>query len=207
MTAFLIDDFLADHDFFGARQVVLSSASSKTAFGLAFLLHANRRSQCRVVGLTSASNRAFVEALGCYDQVVTYDRIQSLAADVPTAFVDMASNGPVVSAVHHHFRDDLTHSCAVGLTHWEDRQREGELPGPQPQFFFAPTQIQKRTKDWGPAGLQERYAAAWRQFLAFATPKIRVVHGRGRAAVERVYLETLGGRSKPDEGHVLSLWD
>ena len=207
MTAFLIDDFLADSDFFGARTVVLSSASSKTAFGLAFLLHANRRSQCTVVGLTSASNLAFVEGLGCYDQVVTYDRIPSLPADVPTTFVDMASNGPVVSAVHHHFGDNLKHSCAVGLTHWEQRQREGDLPGVEPKFFFAPTQIQKRTKDWGAAGLQERYATAWRQFLAFATPKIRVVHGRGQAAVERVYLETLDGRSRPDEGHVLSLWE
>ena len=38
VTSFLIDDFLADNQFFGAKRVILSSASSKTAYGLAFCL-------------------------------------------------------------------------------------------------------------------------------------------------------------------------
>lgn len=207
MTAFLLDDFLADNAFFGARAAVLSSASSKTAFGLAYLLHRARRGQCEVIGLTSPSNAAFVEGLGCYDRVVTYDRIRTLPQEMTVAFVDMAGDGTVTSAVHHHFGDDLKHSSVVGATHWEDRAPAASLPGAPPTFFFAPTQLQKRTQEWGPAGFQQRYAAAWRQFLAFVSPRIRVVRGRGPAAVERVYLETLEGRSRPDEGHVLSLWE
>src|SRR5205809_7414366 len=50
MLSFLVDDFLAENAFYGARRVTLSSASSKTAFGLAHLLHA--RSCIRVIGLT-----------------------------------------------------------------------------------------------------------------------------------------------------------
>jgi hypothetical protein len=186
MTAFLLDDFLADNSFFGARVVILSSASSKTAFGLAFLLH--RRKQCEVVGLTSASNEAFVRGLGCYDRVITYDRIGSLSRDTPAVFVDMAGNGAV-----------------VGATHWERGAREGEFPGPQPTFFFAPTQVEKRTRDWGAEGLQKRYAAAWREFLVFTKNRIRIEHGGGKADIERVYLATLEGRSRPDVGHILSL--
>ena len=207
MTAFLLDDFLADNGFFGARTVVLSSASSKTAFGLAFLLHRNRRSQCDVTGLTSPGNVAFVDSLGCYDRVATYDQIRSLPAEVPVVFVDMAGDGAVLNALHRHYGDNVKHSCIVGATHWERRAREGELPGAQPTFFFAPTQLQKRMREWGPGGLQQRYGTSWRQFLEFTEPRICVVHGRGRAAVERVYLETLEGRSRPDEGHVLSLWE
>src|SRR5262245_13717373 len=56
ITAFLIDDYLADHGFFGARRVVLSSASSKTAFGLAHQLA--ERNGIEVVGLTSPRNAA-----------------------------------------------------------------------------------------------------------------------------------------------------
>ena len=37
MLSFLVDDFLAENVFYGARSVLLSSASSKTAFGLAHL--------------------------------------------------------------------------------------------------------------------------------------------------------------------------
>ena len=51
ITSWLIDDFLADNDFFGARTVLLSSASSKTAYGTAFQLI--QRPGIEVVGLTS----------------------------------------------------------------------------------------------------------------------------------------------------------
>jgi hypothetical protein len=57
MLSFLVDDYLAESEFFGARSVMLSSASSKTAFGLAHLLH-RERDAIKVVGLTSASNMA-----------------------------------------------------------------------------------------------------------------------------------------------------
>jgi len=34
---------------------------------------------------------------------------------------------------------------------------------------------------------------------------LKVTEGRGQAAVQQVYLNTLNGRAPPDEGHVLSL--
>ena len=43
MLSFLVDDFLAENEFYGARGVMLSRASSKTAFGLAHLLHTRAR--------------------------------------------------------------------------------------------------------------------------------------------------------------------
>ena len=39
-TSFLIDDFLADADYFGGKQVIFSSASAKTAYAAAQLLKA-----------------------------------------------------------------------------------------------------------------------------------------------------------------------
>src|SRR6185295_3537971 len=81
--SFLVDDFLAENAFFGASCVMLSSASSKTSFGLAHLLHARQR--VRVIGLTSASNVPFVQSLGCYDEVVTYDKVNTMPASAPVA--------------------------------------------------------------------------------------------------------------------------
>src|ERR1700742_1906681 len=83
MLAFLVDDCLAENAFFGARSVILSSAASKTAFGLAHLLHL--RKDMRVIGLTSAANAPFVRSLGCYDEVVAYDEVTLLPADRPVA--------------------------------------------------------------------------------------------------------------------------
>src|SRR3954466_9592343 len=86
MLSFLVDDLLAENEFYGARRVMLSSASSKTAFGLAHLLHA--RDGIEVIGLTSAPNVAFVKSLGCYHEVVTYDDVTSMPANSPVAYVD-----------------------------------------------------------------------------------------------------------------------
>jgi hypothetical protein len=58
MLSFLVDDFLAEKQFFGAHSVILSSASSKAAFGLAHLLRSLRR-DIHVIGLTSLGNLDF----------------------------------------------------------------------------------------------------------------------------------------------------
>ena len=36
------------------------------------------------------------------------------------------------------------------------------LPGAKPAFFFAPDQITKRRQDWGPGGLEKRFACGRR---------------------------------------------
>src|SRR4051812_16965998 len=158
-TSFMIDDYFADNEFFGASEVIVSSASSKTAIGTAYSLH--ERPATRVVGLTSDGNRPFVEKLGCYHEVVSYGEVDDLPL-TDALYVDIAGNRDVQAAVHRRFQDRLAHSLIVGDTHW-DHQPEATpaLTGPQPTFFFAPTQIAKRTKEWGQADLDRRVGAAW----------------------------------------------
>ena len=204
MTSFLIDDFLADNDFFGARQIVITSASSKTALGLAHLLHRQRGDQIRVVGLTSPGNLAFCESLGCYHTVRDYAELEGLPADVPTVVVDMAGNGDVLRRLHGHFDAALRYSCLVGGTHWEARGGAGALPGPKPELFFAPAQVQKRADDWGPGGLEARVGEAWGEFVGSTEGWFEVRHERGAEAFRRRYLETLEGRVSPTCGQLLS---
>lgn len=209
LTAFLVDEFLAENSFFGAQAVVLSSASSKTALGLAFLLSRKRVSQCKVIGLTSPGNLPFVESLGCYSQVVTYDQIQLLPSDLPVVSVDLAGDGEVLSTLHYYFQN-MRYSCLIGATHWEcwsGLETNSALPGPRPTIFSAPEEIQRRVQQWGVDGLHGRFGESWPQFLMSTSKWVRPVHSRGKVAVERIYLNTLAGRSKPNEGHVLSVWE
>ena len=203
MLSFLVDDFLAEHEMFGASRVLLSSASSKTAFGLAHLLHT--RKSVKVIGLTSAANVDFVKSLGCYDEVVTYDRVTSLPKDAPVAYVDMAGNSGLREALHRHFGEQTKYSGRVGLTHRSSEPNEPELPGAKPSWFFAPDQIRKRAKEWGPGGIDQRFGAAWSHFAPKLDHWLKVTEGRGADAVKQVYLDTLNGRVSPDEGHILSL--
>jgi hypothetical protein len=205
LTSFLADDFIASRGF-GEQAVLISSASSKTSIALGHCVSSAGRA--RSVGLTSARNLDFVRKLGCYDEVLTYDEVRSLDAARPTVYVDMAGSAAVRRAVHEHFGSQLEHSCSIGATHWEETAAgEEALPGPKPEFFFAPGQIQKRLSDWGPEELQRRLAEAWNGFREFSDSWLQVQRGVGRDAVERVYDDTLAGRAEPQHGHVLSLWD
>ena len=204
LTSFVIDDMLVDNEFFGAEQVVLSSASSKTSLGTAFCLSQRKDVNLKVIGLTSARNQSFVEATGYYDQIVTYDDIDRLDPRIPTIFVDMAGDAGVRSTVHHHFGEALKYSCSVGGTHWEGVGGGGaaRLPGPKPTLFFAPTQIQKRMADWGPGGFDQRVADSWARFKTSVDSWMSVVETEGASAFKEAYEAVLEGHVLPSEGHI-----
>jgi hypothetical protein len=202
MTSFVLDDWLGDNDVFGAEVVVLGSASSKTAVGLAHLLTGNRRA--RVVGLTSERNVGFVRSTGVYDQTVAYGSLAAQVPAVPAVFVDMAGSATVRAEVHTHFADQLRFSSAVGATHWEE-MGGGHLPGPAPALFFAPDQIAKRRADWGPGGLEARFESAWDGFTRSVTHWLELVEARGPEAVTAAYLTVLDGRSEPSQGLLCAL--
>ena len=147
ITSWLIDDFLADNDFFGARVMLLSSASSKTAYGTAFQLA--QREGIEVVGLTSPGNVAFCEGLGCYDRVLTYDQLDAIDADAACVYVDFAGNSELRRAIHTRFVN-LKHSSSIGGTHVEHLGAARDLPGPRATLFFAPAQIKKRAPNGAP---------------------------------------------------------
>jgi len=207
MLSFLVDDFLAENEFYGARSVILSSASSKTAFGLAHLLHKRQdtRHGIRVIGLTSKGNVDFVTSLGCYDEVITYDRVTAMPATEPVAYVDMAGNSALRETLHRHFGARMKYSGRVGLTHRASEPDEPTLPGAKPAWFFAPDQIRKRAKEWGPGGLDQRFGAAWAGLAPLLPEWLEVIERRGPSAVREAYLDTLQGRVPPDQGLILSL--
>ena len=108
VTSFLIDDFLRDNAFFGADQIILSSASSKTAYGTALCLQENRDDERTIIGLTSTKNVEFVQSLGCYDVLLAYDAMATLPADKLTVYVDFAGDQSLRQQIHHHWGNALT---------------------------------------------------------------------------------------------------
>ena len=202
-TSFLVDDQLADEDLVARGPIAIASASSKTAIAAAFMLA--QRDGVELIGLTSPRNAEFVEGLGIYGSTVSYDAIETLERG-PATFIDIAGDADVRRAVHSHFGDELVHSMAVGMTHWEGLDPGGaELPGPRPTFFFAPTRVSKRAKDWGRAGLETRVADAWHPFCTWTGEWLETIPGSGFDALRSAYLDVLEGRVDPKHAHVLTL--
>ncbi|GLZ35250.1 hypothetical protein Lesp02_74370 [Lentzea sp. NBRC 105346] len=188
-TSFLLADLLSEAEF---DVVVVSSASSKTAYGTAFLL---QEAGIRVVGLTSPRNVAFTESLGCYDTVAAY----STAALKPqrTVYLDFAGDGDVRAAVRKQLGENLVRDIVIGLTHQVRSAGGGE-------FFFAPDQMRKRIGDWGADGLERRFSDAWQRFAARAVDWVDVVAHHGPDELAQVWLEVLAGRAEPRSGHVVT---
>lgn len=204
-TSFILDDFLADNDFFGAQQVVLSSASSKTAYGTAFCLSL-RDGRPKLVALTSTGNVDFTKRLGCYDDVVSYDDLETSAADAKTLYVDVAGSKRLRVRVHQHFADNLVYDAVVGAAHMEGVMGDApDLPGPTPEFFFAPSQLQKRRDEWGPGEIEKRYAVVWREFIPVVDDWVEMKESHGRNGLRAAWLEAVSGRTDPKVGHVIQL--
>lgn len=196
MTSFILDDQIADT---APASLVLSSASSKTAMGLAWLA---RRRGIPVAGLTSAAHLELLRSTGLYDALHAYDDIAALSAAGPATYVDFAGRSTVTHQVHDRLGATLAHSIGVGLTHWDAERGAPPTSGPTPSFFFAPDRIRQRMKDWGAETLTARFDAALRDFIA-ANPWLTLQTHVGADSLTDLYAQVVAGAVSPDHGHIV----
>ncbi|MEU8217333.1 DUF2855 family protein [Micromonospora taraxaci] len=194
-TSFMLADQVVDNDFYGAESLLVSSASSKTAYAAAFEL---RGRGPRLVGLTSPGNLAFTRSLGCYDEVVSYDDIDGVDA-VPTVYLDLSGAPSTRATLRRHLGDRLVRDIAVGLTNQTPNADAAE------EVFFAPVQMRKRSQDWGRDGLDRRFTEAWQRFTAVVGGWLDVQVGVGPEALREAWLDVLAGRTPPRVGRVVQL--
>ena len=205
-TSYLLYDFLVDNNAFGATTVVVGSASSKTAFGMAKLLKDDPALTVRMVGITSPGNAAFTESLDAYDDVITYGKEAELNAAESVAYVDMSGDARLTSALHHHYGDSLRLSLAVGATHWEAfGTNPQDLPGPAPEFFFAPAQIQKRDAEWGRGEVMRRATDAMLSLVAGVAGGVRIRHVSDTAILQDTWSALVDNKLSASEAIIASI--
>lgn len=202
-TSFLIDDFLADENFFDAEQVLLLSASSKTAMGTAYCL--KQRSNIKVTALTSEGNKAFTQGTGFYDKVYTYDTITDINPDVKTVVVDMAGNGIVTGNVYDHFEENIIYNCMVGKSHWDGAPPTTPKLGAPAVMFFAPDRIKQRLKDWGGETFAKNLAARWLPFCDSAQDWLEIKESHEVTELLKTYKDFLNGDVGPSKGYLFKI--
>ena len=205
MTSWLVEDFLKVNDFFGSAACLITSASSKT--GIALGHSVRERGELAGIGITSHGNAAFCESLGCYDKVIRYEEIARLDAAQAVVMVDMAGSAQVISNLHHHYGDNMKHSCRIGATHYEEAGPVKDLPGARPEFFFAPSHVKTRSRALGAGEFMMRQGAAYGTFRKLADDWLRVERSFGAEAVTGIYQSVLTGKADPASGQIISMWD
>ncbi len=204
LTSFLIEGMFARDGWHGATQMVMTSASSKTAMALAHVARA-KAPHIRRIGLTSAGNKAFVESTGLYDLVLGYDEIGSIPV-VSSVSVDFAGNGAVLRQVHEALGDALHYSCLVGLTHWDERgSGGGDMPGPKPALFFAPDHVAATIAELGPGGFAAAKDACWIAFAKDAAALIDVATIEGLEAAIPAWRDLVDGKAAADKALVVQI--
>ena len=200
-TSFLIDDFFFDNNFFDSKSIILTSASSKTAIGLAFLLNKRKiNHDIKIIGLTSSTNMDFVSELGLYDEVLSYNDIESID-NKKSSIVDFSGNDKTQSKLQEKLGDNLLYNCLVGMVDWQNKGNAA-VNG---TFFFAPTQASKRNKEWGSQVFQEKLAESWLSFIKNAKNWISVKETTSTEALSDLYLEMLDGKVNPSIGHIVKI--
>jgi hypothetical protein len=206
ITAFCLCDALEEKSYEGASQIIIVSASSKTAIGLAQGL-ADTKDAPKVVGLTSKNNAKFVESLGCYDEVISYDDLENVSNDL-SVMVDMSGNQSILSTVQESLGDKMLKCITVGMTHWdkagtaEEALVQAELQE-RTEFFFAPAHIQKRNNDWGKEGYNERTSIFMNARATQSLEWMQIKEVSGLDNFTQTYEEIVSGNINPNEGIIV----
>ena len=209
ITAFCLCDSLAEDAYLEASQIIVVSASSKTAIGLAQGLD-DAENAPKTIGLTSSGNTEFVKSLGCYDEVISYDELSNLDYSKGSVMVDMAGNREILGTLHKELGDNMLKCLTVGMTHWDNETTAEDALGQamlrdRTEFFFAPAHIQKRIGDWGHDGYAEKTNLFMnaRALQSKNWMQLKEIHGLENFT--STYKEMVAGKINPSEGIIVNL--
>lgn len=199
--SFTLDDHLsrAAH---ADRTVIVTSASSKAAIGLAHLL---ARRGVTVIGLTSAPHLPFVDGLSLYHQVLPYERAEGLPA-AGAVLVDIAGNAALRDRVSSNPAGGPAETVVAGLTHPAANGADPARANQPGVTFFVPDLIRDLAREWGWPVLEQRFQAALGSFASYAASWLTVIRHPGLGAVDDVYQSMLRSAvSSPADAHLIEL--
>ncbi|KZT19944.1 hypothetical protein NEOLEDRAFT_1141377 [Neolentinus lepideus HHB14362 ss-1] len=233
-TAFWCDDWLnASHYRGGATKVVISSASSKTAVSLGYLVRKRFKGKGTVVGLTSKRNVGYVSGLKVFDEVVRYEDVDAMVMEQEERwiYVDVAGNDSVNGKVLEKAREgtgELVAAVNLGATTLapgassDEKHRltpkislnappSGSFPGSQTSVefepFFMPEWLAVRRTQLSIPEITSMQNAAWVELMRECPRWVRVERVYGGQEVGKSYKRVVKGRVGPEMALVWSLWD
>jgi hypothetical protein len=233
-TAYWCEDWLFSSKYRGANQILISSASSKTAFCLAYLIGKrvvrDGLPGFSIVGLTSKRNLAFTKGLSLYDEVLDYDSFTSASAlfriqgTQKWLYVDVAGNESINARVFSHIGSRLVASIALGLTNlspsspdassskWSTNtftENDTKSPSASPttlEQFFMPEWLAVRRHQLSIAQITSLQRQAWRELITDCRNWVKMDHIFGGEGVKAAYEDVAKGGLGPDKGLIWSLW-
>lgn len=209
----------------GATNILISSASAKTAFCLAYIVQKRGHPGVKVTGLTSKGNLAFTKGLGLYDTVFPYDCVEESVSNSQGTwiYVDITGNDSLNSRVSKALGSRVVRNISLGVTNLSpSAQSNYVMPvsgvtkssntlfstqSAPLELFFMPEWLAERRRSLGASGISEMQYTAWTALMRDCTAWVKMERTWGAKGVWRRYAEVVKGRVGPEKGMVWSLWD
>lgn len=217
--------------------IIISSASAKTAYCLAFVLNLRRlygkvalpagadwtgtggTAQPRIVGVTSKRNLEFTKSLRLYDEVFTYDQINELAKRGSRwVYVDVAGNKEFNNKVFKSFGSHIAKGVSLGMSHPSSSKENESFANSNSrlEMFFMPEWLAVRRTNTSVKEITQLQFAGWDALMRTCHQWIQIerVWWSGAAIwqdnvkeVIEAYEECVSGEIGPDRGLILSMWE
>lgn len=232
-TAFWCEDWFHQSNFRGATSVLVSSASAKTAFCLAYLIRKrpSKVSSMKVIGLTSRRNVAFTKGLGLYDEVLDYESVETagslVSAGTGWLYVDVAGNEALNDRIRARLapQQNLKAVVQLGLTNLSPSAPSAATTkfttnttldqppvtttadGPQTEQFFMPEWLAARRRQLSIAEITAMQAQAWQHLMRDGREWVKIERVYGGSAIDSAYRTIVAKGTDPTSGMIWSLWD
>jgi hypothetical protein len=229
-TSYWCEDWLYSSSYRGnSTRILISSASAKTAFCLAYLVKKRRVPGLKVVGLTSRGNLKFTKRLGLYDEVLVYEDVGTMkVVGEKWIYVDVAGNEKLNKKVVERFGDNgsLVANIALGMTNLSPSSSPSSIknwstntfsnpPSPSktasasssPEEFFMVEWLNVRKHELPPSEIFAMQNMAWAELMRDCVEWVELERVYGAEAVKGAYERIVGGGLGPDKGFIWSLWD
>ncbi|KIJ62131.1 hypothetical protein HYDPIDRAFT_169288 [Hydnomerulius pinastri MD-312] len=234
-TSFWCEDWINSSQYRGgATRVLISSASAKTAFCLAYLIRkrnatpGNTNSTMQVVGLTSKKNLDFTKRLRLYDHVLVYEDFDTTSImNAPSQkwlYIDVAGNEALNGKIINHFTSNaklnLVGSIALGLTNlspssgspsasnWSTNDFSSHRAPSTLEQFFMPEWLAVRKKQLSVTEITQLQKDAWFALMRDCrTWNVTLCRVYGANSVKSAYDEVVRSGIPPDQGFIWSMWE
>ncbi|MGA2549555.1 MAG: DUF2855 family protein [Burkholderiaceae bacterium] len=188
--SFVLHHYLVESEWFGADEVVVISASSKTALGFAFL--AKDDISCK--GLTSPSHQKWLEATGAYDRVIQYGAGLRETRGNRVLIIDFSGNAALVKTITAELGNRMVWMVSVGYTHVARAATlKGDEDVARSEIFFGPDHIVRLVRIWGGAGFNTRFADALASFIDESHAWFQLRYADGIAEIGSAYKQLREG--------------
>lgn len=217
-TSYWCEDWLNVASYRDATHVIISSASSKTSFCLAYVIKQRRSRENKnltIIGLTSDRNVPFTQNLNLYDQIVSYNDITQLESKSHKyLYIDVASNSSLNSKLFSHLQSSLLVTVVLGMTNFDDAHGKSPIAGnpvtqtkQKIESFFMPEWLVVRRRQLSVPQITNMQNEAWKRLMGDCKGWVKMEYTRGGEKVKEKFLATVNSQVGPDKGLVFSFWE